>query len=175
VQPVSDQVKTGGGIMIQPEVTPAIDTSDAGLLRQMADGNPAALDVLYARYGSGIFGFLMARLGDRALAEEVLQDVMLAAWRSAAGFRGESRVLTWLLTIARNRAINATRRRRPILVPFHDALPASQCEVLTLVFYHQLTAPEVAAVLGIAVGTVKSRLHRAKHNLRRVLQREEST
>lgn len=175
--------------------------SDLGLIRVMANGDTRALDELYARYGSGIFSFLVARLGEPALAEEVLQDVMLAAWRSAAQFRGESKVLTWLLTIARNRSINVIRKRRLPLVPINDALdtgaddtgplekvmrhteqqavrdaldqlPAAHREVLILVFYHHLTAPEVAAVLGIAIGTVKSRLHRAKDALRDVLRHE---
>lgn len=187
--------------MAQPVASP--DTSDWALIQAMAAGHTPALDELYARYGSAIFGFLMARMGNRQLAEEVVQDVMLAAWQSAAGFRGESKVLTWLLTIARNRAINAQRRRHIPLVPYNDALdaptddtgplekmvkqseqravrelldklPEHQREVLVLVFYHQLTEIEVADVLDIAVGTVKSRLHRGKETLRRVLQSEAS-
>ncbi len=175
------------------------ETSDRDLLHAMAAGHSAALDELYARYSSAIFGFLMARLSDRQLAEEVLQDVMLAAWRSAGSFRGESKVLTWLLSIARNRAINARRKRNPTLVPYNDALdsptddtgpferlvrqsehntvrtlleqlPDHQREVLTLVFYHQLSEAEVADVLDIAPGTVKSRLHRGKESLRRALE-----
>jgi RNA polymerase sigma-70 factor (ECF subfamily) len=139
------------------------------------------------------------RLGERGLAEEVLQDVMLAVWRSAGQFRGESKVLTWLLTIARNRAINTRRKQTPILVTLHEALdtgdtgplehvmrqneqrvvrdalfrlPEPQREILVLAFYHQLAEAEIAAVLGIATGTVKSRLHRAKAMLRRVLHNE---
>lgn len=189
--------------MIQPIPLSFSDMSDMGLIQAMAAGHTPALDELYARYGSAVFGFLMARVGNRPLAEEVTQDVMLAAWRGAPRFRGESKVLTWLLTIARNRAINAQRRRQPPLVPYEDALdaptdetgplekvvrrseqhivrevlnklPAHQREVLVLVFYHQLTEAEIAEVLDIAVGTVKSRLHRGKETLRRVLQSETS-
>jgi RNA polymerase sigma factor (sigma-70 family) len=177
------------------------DPSDLALLQAMAAGHAPALDELYARYGSAVFGYLMARLGERQLAEEVLQDVMLAVWRSAASFRGDSKVLTWLLTIAHNRAVNARRRRTFTLVPFNDALdtasddtgpldrivrqaerravremldrlPVQQREVLVLVFYHQLSAAEAARVLGVAIGTVKSRLHRAKAALRSVLESE---
>lgn len=161
-----------------------------------------ALDELYARCGSAILGYLVAKLGDRELAEEVLQDVMLSAWKSAAGFRGDSKVFTWLLSIARNRAINTYRKRKPSVVALDDVfdlhgndtgpleqverndlrtavaralrhLPETQREVLILVFYHQLTGPEVATVLDISVGTVKSRLHRAKQALRQVLQTRE--
>jgi RNA polymerase sigma factor (sigma-70 family) len=180
---------------------PYLDAPDMALMQAMADGQSAALDALYARFSSAVFGFLMVRLNNRQTAEEVLQDVMLAAWRGAGGFRGESKVLTWLLTIARNRAINVQRRRKLTFVPFNDALdsplddtgplervvrqneqrtvretlrklPEGQREVLTLVFYHQMTESEVAEVLDIPVGTVKSRLHRGKEALRRLLQQE---
>jgi len=175
---------------------------DHAVIQAMAAGNAAALDELYARYGPGILNFLVARLNNRQLAEEVLQDVMLAAWKSAPIFRGESKVLTWLLTIARNRAINTQRKNRPTLVEFSDEiklqsadtgpleaivktdryeavrealklLPDGQREVLVLVFFQQLTGVEVAEVLGISVGTVKSRLFRAKELLRRALAGEE--
>lgn len=172
---------------------------DLPLIQAMAAGDTAALDALYERHGRGIFSFLMAHLNDNTiLAEEVLQDVMLAAWQNAPRFRQESKVRTWLLVIARNRAINAQRRRRLHLVeldehsitsdddtsPLEQAhrnanyeilrqaiqqLPAAHQEILTLVFYQQLSGAEIAAVLGISEGTVKSRLHRAKEALRRTL------
>ncbi len=173
------------------------------LVQGMARGNAHALDELYARRGPGILSFLIAHVGDHVLAEEVLQDVMLAAWNNAGNFRGDSSVRTWLLVIARNRAMNTYRKRKLPLVTLDDAfgvfgndtgplekverkgnetrvrdalnqLPLPQREVLVLVFYHQLTGPEVAQVLGINEGTVKSRLHRAKEALRRVLHGEDS-
>lgn len=181
---------------------PAQQDPDRLLVQGMAQGHAHALDELYARRGPGILSFLVAHLGDRSLAEEVLQDVMLAAWNNAASFRGDSSVRTWLLVIARNRAMNTYRKRKLPLVTLDDAfgvfgqdtgplekverkgsenrvreavnqLPLQQREVLMLVFYHQLSGPEVAQVLGINEGTVKSRLHRAKEALRRVLQGED--
>ncbi len=172
---------------------------DLSLVHAMSEGDSSALDELYARHGSGILSYLTGYLRDRQLAEELLQDVMLAAWRSASNFRGDSKVRTWLLVIARNRAINTHRKRSLNMVPLeedlnarstdtgpmekvmkrseHEALreaigslaPAHK-EILELVFFHQLTGPEVADVLGITVGTVKSRLHRAKETLRRIMQ-----
>ena len=170
---------------------------DLALLQAMAGGDGSALNELYTRHGANILNYLTSLLHDRQQAEEVLQDVMLAAWESAAGFRGESKVRTWLLTIARNRAINTQRRHSPAFVPLDEStytadttpldrverktqrqalqaaiqqLPPFHQEILVLIFYHQLSGPEVAEVLGVTVGTVKSRLHRAKEMLRRVLQ-----
>jgi RNA polymerase sigma-70 factor, ECF subfamily len=173
---------------------------DYALIQGMAARDSRALDELYERHGRGILSFLVAQLHDnRQLAEEVLQDVMLAAWENAGNFRGESKVRTWLLVIARNRALNAVRRRSPLLVELDDNLsnydddtsplervqrqfrgqalrkaienlPAQHKEILVLVFYQGLSGAEVAQVLKISEGTVKSRLHRAKEALRRLLQ-----
>lgn len=166
---------------------------DILIVRAMAEQDPEALDALYARHGSGIFSYLIGRLSDRQLAEEVLQDVMLAAWRSAASFRGDAKVRTWLLTIAHHRAINARRKRRVETVELDPRLadrraegaqggratserldlrralrqlPTEHRSALELVFFHELSIAEAAAVLDVAPGTVKSRLHRAKAMLR---------
>lgn len=168
--------------------------ADAGLahVRGMAQGDAAALEALYTLYGSRVLSYLRGQLSDEGLAEEVLQDVFLAAWHAAAAFRGESKVLTWLLTIAHNRAINARRRRRATLVALEarlagaadaavgvgrrldmaaalDRLPEAQRAALDLVFYHGLSVVEAATVLDVPEGTIKSRLHRAKAALRRLL------
>lgn len=174
---------------------------DWALIRAMADGDVRALNEIYARYGPMLLGFLNARLGNRELAEEVLQDVMLAVWDNSRSFEARSKVKTWLLVIARNRAINASRRKNLPLIDINQIfnlksdetgpmeavvrhetqdkvraaiqqLPQGQREVLVLVFYHQLTGPEVAEVLEISEGTVKSRLHRAKENLKGLLTQE---
>ncbi|MEP7291616.1 MAG: sigma-70 family RNA polymerase sigma factor [Chloroflexota bacterium] len=174
-----------------------ISDPDFALVEAMAGGEVAALNELYIRHGANILNYLTSLLRDREQAEEVLQDVMFAAWEHASGFRGESKVRTWLLTIARHRAINTQRRAMPVLTELDESastadttplekverkhqqqalqaailqLPPFHQEILVLIFYHQLSGPEVAEVLGITVGTVKSRLHRAKEMLRRVLQ-----
>lgn len=174
---------------------------DWGLIQAMAAGDISALDALYVKYSPALLGFLINRTGDRQLAEEILQDVMLSAWQSASTFRLESKVKTWLLVIARNKAVNAHRRKQineiglndEVEMHNHDTsplervmrkseqtsvreaishLPAQHKEILVLVFYHQLSGPEIAEVLDISIGTVKSRLHRAKAMLRRVLLQE---
>ncbi len=176
------------------------DDLDLGLVRAMAAGDGRALDTLYARHGPSLLAYLIGLLSQRALAEEVLQDVMLAAWQGAARFRGDSQVRTWLFTIARHRAANARRRRAPVQAPLGETLAADdpqpaeivelqdeqaavrhalgklsaeQRETLELVFFHELSESDVARVTGVAPGTVKSRLYRAKAALRRLLGAEE--
>lgn len=185
-----------------PAAAPAHDSAHA-LIKAMAAGSTRALDALYARFGGAVLGFLTARVEDRALAEELLQDVMLAAWEHAASFRGESSVLTWLLVIARNRALNTYRKPTLNAMPLADdlefvsteispqeqleqaaeqsavqraldLLPAHHREILVLTFFNQLSGPEIAKVLGLNLGTVKSRLNRAKAALREVLLAEGS-
>lgn len=166
---------------------------DIPLIQAMAAGDTGALRTLYARHGLHLLNYLIAQLGDRALAEEVLQDVMLAAWRGAGGFRGSSQVRTWLFAIAWRQALKARGRSRMALLPLLDdvpteapneepadgldaalqQLPAEQQEALELVFYRGLSGPEAAARLGIPLNTLKSRLHRAKMALRHLLREDD--
>lgn len=170
--------------------------SDPTLVARLAAGETQALDVLYARHGLALLGYLVGQVGDQALAEEILQDVMLAVWHGAGSFRGDSSVRTWMLAIARRRAITERQRRSVDAVALDDdlaandtgpldvliqraerddlraalrRLPDDQRETLELVFYHDLSGPEVAEVMGISPGTVKSRLHRAKALLKGLL------
>lgn len=172
---------------------------DFALVDRIARQEEGALEALYQRYASRLLAYLIGRVRDPRLAEEVLQDVMLAAWRNAPRFRGECRVYTWLLILARSRAINAYHRQiapASLEVSLEDPdldrndkgswpvetaaryrdlqtaielLPEEQRETLELVFYHGLSQQETAFVLKIAPGTVKSRLHRAKTRLRKFL------
>ena len=186
-----DQVQT---------VASARDDHDLYLVRAIGRGDEQALRDLYARHGPALLSYLIGRLGQRLLAEEVLQDVMLAVWEGACRFRGDCRVRTWLLTIARYRAINKYRERKIETVPLEEMsvepdalsvdglvhcgewmdmraalghLPQEQREVLELIFYHGLSGREAAKVLRIAPGTVKSRLYRARTALRELLEPSE--
>ncbi len=173
---------------------------DLPLIRAIGDGDMQALHELYERRGAGILSFLIDRLYDRQYAEEVLQDVMLAVWKSAATFRGECKVRTWLLTIARRHAIDAYYRHKLPCVQFNESaasddamsvpatvernllyeklddvfktLSVEQREVVKLIFYHGLTCAETADALDVPVGTVKSRLYYARQTMRRLLQIE---
>ena len=90
---------------------------DPQLVQAIGRGDTLALEELYRRHGLALLSYLIGQVGDAALAEEILQDVMLAVWQGSAAFRGESRVTTWLLAIARRRAITARQRPRLTAVP----------------------------------------------------------
>jgi RNA polymerase sigma-70 factor (ECF subfamily) len=164
--------------------------SDAALLRSVAAGDATSLARLYERYAGPLFGYLYRLAGDRMTAEEILQDTMLAVWRSAAAFEGRSKVSTWLFGVARRQAHNRLRGRAwpqsvadlpdrpdqaagpdelaiaaaggtPVAAAI-DRLPEHHRDVVALVFVAGLPLADVAEVLSIPVGTVKSRLHHAR-------------
>lgn len=170
-------------------------TSDAALLEAARTGDRGAVDELLARYEPSIYRFGLRMCGDEDAAREVLQETMLAAFRGVQGFRGDASISTWLYQIARSFCIKQRRGVRPAepldaaLVdggasPEHAAhareigdalsaaiatLPDDQREALLLRDVEGLTADEAARAIGIEVGALKSRLHRARLALRRRL------
>jgi RNA polymerase sigma-70 factor (ECF subfamily) len=177
------------------------EPDDAALLAAMARGDAAALATLYARHGQTLYGYLVRLAGDPGTAEEILQDTLLAAWRSAGGFEGRSAARTWLFGIGRRQAHNRLRGKRLGWVdlaevpevasgeagPEAAALAGAQreeiaaamgrisglhAEVLGLVFVDGMAYAEIAAVLDVPLGTVKSRLSHAKAALAAELRGE---
>ena len=171
---------------------------DVALLSRIATGDQEAIEELYRRHSRLLLGQLRFMVDQPALAEEVLQDTMLAVWKGARTFRGGSRVRTWLLGIARRQARDRMRRRRPMLMadsdlaqrpspnPGPEAIAIERAEgrrmvaalstltpvhreVLGLVFGADLSLAEVARVLEVPLGTVKSRLHAARAALGRTM------
>lgn len=174
---------------------------DSALIRSMAAGDEGALRVLYSAYGRRLFAYAYRLTGSVPVAEEVVQDALLAAWQGAKSYRGDARALTWLLGIVHHRALNAVRRKRlPAQELEHAAelpgagpgpellaeagerrqalrralaqLSRDHRAVLELVFYQGLSLAEAAEVLGCPVGTVKSRLSYAKAHLQDILARD---
>lgn len=177
----------------EPELS-AEASEDAALLRRVAAGEEAALRVLYERHAGGMLRLIRRLTARREVAEEILQESWLAVWRSAGAYRGEAPVRAWLLGVARRQAHNRLRQTEPVLVELEDAvdLPAAEPavedqvlaragrrelvaavlelpehlrEVLVLVLVEDLPYPEVAAVLGVPPGTVKSRMWTARRLL----------
>src|SRR5260370_19988973 len=85
---------------------------DEVLFGRIANGNRLAMQVLYARHHVRVFRFVVRLVRDEATAEDVISEVFLDVWRQAGRFEGRSMVSTWLLAIARFKAISALRRRR---------------------------------------------------------------
>jgi len=174
-----------------------IPASDAELLRAVANDDTAALKMLYERHAPWLSIRLARRCNDEGVVAEVLQDTFVAAWRGAGSYRGDGEVAGWLWGVAVRRLVSRLRRRGGRAeVPFedvHDGLEASvEEQVLEGVEYGDLgsalarlspemravvqatvldglTAREAARLLGIPTNTVKTRLFRAKAQLRREL------
>lgn len=106
--------------MSEPEVGsrggpgPDADRTDRETMDRLANGDLGALDRLYERYGAMSYSIAYRITGDRAAAEDVVQEAFLGAWRNAARYvDGRGTVRTWLLSIVHHRGIDAVRRRRP--------------------------------------------------------------
>lgn len=84
--------------------------TDTGLVRRIAAGDRAAFDRLYRRYERRTLGFAYSFVADRSVADDVLIETMVAVWLGARQFRAGSRVSTWILGIARHKALDAARR-----------------------------------------------------------------
>jgi RNA polymerase sigma-70 factor (ECF subfamily) len=105
-----------------------VDAADRAALVRIADGELAALEDLYDRYKTMAYSIAYRITNDATLAEDVVQDAFLGAWRNAARYvEGRGSVKTWLLSIVHHRAIDAIRRRRPTteLPEIESALPAA--------------------------------------------------
>jgi RNA polymerase sigma-70 factor, ECF subfamily len=89
----------------------APDTSDAALIQSIAAGDRGAMRILFARHNVRVFRFLLRFVGDESAAEDLVSEVFLDVWRQADRFQARSQVSTWLLAIARNKALSARRRR----------------------------------------------------------------
>jgi len=174
--------------------------SDVEVLHAIARGDEQALAHLYDRYRLILFGLVNRILSSREEAEDVLQEVFIQVWRRAADFdelRG--RPFTWLVTVARSRAIDRLRslaarervaiasasdpaeavsdaaddtfrsEQRGVVVSALTQLPDEQKTTLVLAYFEGLTQSEIAARLGAPLGTVKTRMRSGMIKLRELL------
>ena len=175
------------------------EASDEALVGAIAGGDRRAMQALYLRHKVRIYRFVLRLVGDAALAEDIVSDVFLDVWRQADGFKAKSRVSTWLLAIARYKALSAQRGRSreqlddgaagAVADPADDAetildrqdrsaiirrclsqLSAIHREVLDLVYYHDKSVEEVAEIVGVSSGTVKTRMFYARKRMENLLE-----
>ena len=184
-------------------LAPAVDAGadDEELLGAVARADRGAFEILYHRHAPGLYAFLRRTVDDPDLAQQVVQDTFLAVWRKPS-FSGRSSVRTWIYAIAVRRQRDVTRRRRlrllhtavervdqasgpeeaaiaragvAELARVVGALPVAQRQVLYLAFVEDLAHPEIAEVLGVPLGTVKSRLDGARRSLRVLMHTDGDT
>jgi RNA polymerase sigma-70 factor (ECF subfamily) len=169
-------------------------TSDEALVGLIAHGDRQAMRLLFARHNVRVFRFLVRIVGNEATAEDLVNEVFLEIWRSANRFEGRSQVTTWLLGIARFKALSDLRRRLPdalddetaermedpadgpesvmqnrdrtaVLQSCISQLSDAHRQVIDLVYYHEQSIEEVAQIIGVPANTVKTRVFHARKRI----------
>jgi RNA polymerase sigma-70 factor (ECF subfamily) len=155
-------------------------SSDDELLARHVDGDPAAFGELVVRHRDRLWAVALRTLGNPDDAADALQDALLSAYRGASGFRGSAAVTTWLHRIVVNACLDLARRRavrptEPLLIAERETslsvlaalrtLPPEQAAAVVLVDVEGYPVSEVAEILDVPTGTVKSRCARARARL----------
>jgi RNA polymerase sigma-70 factor, ECF subfamily len=173
--------------------------SDQMLIERIALGDKSAMQVLFARHRTSVYRWLYRLVGNETVAEDLLSDVFFDVWRQAGRFEGRSAVITWLLSIARFKALSARRRRTDVELDetiettvadsgdnaevalekkhqgemLRDALiklSAEHREIIDLVYYHEKSVDDAAQILSIPPATVKTRMFYARKKLAELLR-----
>jgi len=174
-------------------------TSDEVLIGRIAGGDRLAMQVLYARHHVRVYRFVLRLLRNESTAEDVLSEVFLDVWRQAEKFEGRSAAATWMLSIARFKALSVLRRqgeaelddetagaiadhaddpesalakkdKGAVLRQCLTRLSAEHREIIDLVYYHEKSVEEVAGIVGIPEATVKTRMFYARKKLSELLK-----
>jgi RNA polymerase sigma-70 factor, ECF subfamily len=169
-------------------------SSDEILVERIAAGNKLAMQALFARHRTSVYRWLLRFVSNETLAEDLLSEVFLGVSRQAARFECRSSVSTWLLSIARHKALSARRHRTEaeldekieatVADPADDPelalqekdrsqlvrralmrLSIEHREVINLVYYHEKSVDEVAHILDLPPATVKTRMFYARKKL----------
>jgi RNA polymerase sigma-70 factor, ECF subfamily len=172
----------------------AVQTSDEALVQLIATGDKKALQLLFARHNVRVFRFVLRFMGDESVAEDLVSEVFFDVWRQADRFESRSQVSTWLMAIARNKALSVLRRRTTeeldeevaefiedpadnpevtmqktersaILQNCLAQLSPAHREIVDLVYYHEKTIDEVAEIIGVPQNTVKTRMFYARKRI----------
>lgn len=173
--------------------------SDSELVERVAHGDRAAVRFLFMRHHARIYRFVARQTGSDMMADDIANEVFLELWRQAPTFEGRSEVSTWLLGIARFKALSALRRRKeeaidddaaaaipdtadtPEVAVMKDdkavalrrminALPEEHRTVIDLAYYHAKSVTDIGEILSIPVATVKTRMFYARRKLGEALQ-----
>src|SRR5665647_1309275 len=174
-------------------------TSDEVLIARIAGGDRLAMQVLFARHHVRVYRFVLRLVRNEATAEDLISEVFLDVWRQAGKFEGRSAVSTWMLSIARFKALSALRKRpeqelddetaasieddaddpETVLAKKDKgaqlrqaltALSAEHREIIDLVYYHEKSVEEVAGIVSIPEATVKTRMFYARKKLSELLK-----
>jgi RNA polymerase sigma-70 factor (ECF subfamily) len=172
--------------------------SDEMLLKRVAEGDKAAMHIMFALHRVRVFRFIQGMVRNAVIADDLVSQVFLDVWRSANRFEGRARVSTWLLSIARFKALSALRERKhetidqddlaeivdaadnpevaldrketnAVLRECIDRLSPTHREIIDLVYYHEQSVAEASEIVGIPVATVKSRMFFARKYLAKML------
>jgi RNA polymerase sigma-70 factor, ECF subfamily len=179
-----------------PASATAPDIPSDDVFRQIANGDRLAMGTLFARYRVSLYRWLLRSVGDASLAENLLNEVFLDVWRNSASFDGRCSVSTWLLAIARTKALSTRRggpaaelddprgapdgsdeRELPLEANREELLRHSLArlspehgEVLDLVYYHGKSVKEVTYIVGTDEATVKGRMCNARRRLAELVE-----
>jgi RNA polymerase sigma-70 factor (ECF subfamily) len=174
-------------------------TSDEILIGRIANGDRLAMQVLFARHHVRVYRFVLRLVRNEATAEDLISEVFLDVWRQAGRFEGRAAVSTWLLAIARFKALSVLRRKPeqeldedmaaaiedPADTPdvalekkdkgevIHKCLAllsTEHREIIDLVYYHAKSVEEAAEIVGIPAATVKTRMFYARKKLAELLK-----
>lgn len=172
--------------------------TDTELLKRVASADATALRVLYGRHHVRVFRFITRLVANDAIAEELTNEVFIDVWKHAGKFEGRSAASTWLLAIARNKAISLLRRRkdealdedaaaqipdaedtpevvaqkhnkRSIIRTCLGQLSSEHREVIDLIYYHEKSVREVSEIVEVPESTVKTRMFYARKALSTLL------
>lgn len=177
----------------------SMDEQDAGLVERVAGGDVRAFETLYRAYHPRLTRFLSLMTQRRAVVEEALNDTMLAVWRRANTYNGQSKVSTWIFAIAYHTACKALRSQdlpledvadeqaseapgperrsadgetRVALARALAGLSHEQRNVIVLTYFHDLPYGEIAQIMDCPVDTVKTRMFHGRRRLRALLTGE---
>jgi RNA polymerase sigma-70 factor, ECF subfamily len=173
------------GALPRPVRRGRVDEADAALIQRIARTDRNAMHILFSRHHLAVYRFVLQRLQDKALAEDITGEVFLDVWRRASRFEGGSEVLTWILAIARHKTFSArsgraaaagenagdpgdplqVQDRSTVLRKCMTRLPAEHREVIDLVYYQEQSMESVATILGIPRNAAKTRVFYARKRL----------